>query len=231
MRGLLPWLLGSQLGLLGLALLLGAWLGPPWWRDLRLDGAVPLALLAGWGLSWLSRRVFQILAPFERFGTRWVHEELLGPLGAGLSRSGKVWLALLSGVCEEALFRGALLPWLGVPWSAALFGLLHTGDRRLWFVGLWSGLVGAALGLYVQVTGELAAAMAAHAANNLASLGWLSSASAGRASTPPREVEVTPRQTRAGAGEVCPPQAGDGESGSGGPPASSTGSAASCPGR
>ncbi|MGZ5907940.1 MAG: CPBP family glutamic-type intramembrane protease, partial [Reyranella sp.] len=34
--------------------------------------------------------------------------------------------AVLAGICEEALFRGALQPRTGIVWAAALFAMIHT---------------------------------------------------------------------------------------------------------
>src|SRR5262245_37195656 len=52
--------------------------------------------------------------------------DLLGPLAAREI----VILALASSIGEELLFRGALLPWLGVWWQAVAFAL-RSEERRV----------------------------------------------------------------------------------------------------
>ncbi|CAI5991367.1 unnamed protein product [Closterium sp. NIES-64] len=58
---------------------------------------------------------------------------------SSLNATDLIWVSLLPGISEELLFRGALLPLVGVNAvgvivSGAVFGLLHvTGDRNLTF--------------------------------------------------------------------------------------------------
>ncbi len=76
-------------------------------------------------------------------------------------------LALLSGVAEEALFRGALQPWLGFWAASLLFGLAHFVPRRELLP--WTGfavLAGFGLGWLFETTGNLAAPITAHIAVN-----------------------------------------------------------------
>jgi membrane protease YdiL (CAAX protease family) len=84
-----------------------------------------------------------------------------------------VLMALLPGICEETLFRGALQgtlerkgPWKAVLITAALFALLHVnpwGFLPLLGVGLF-------LGAMALRAGSTLAAMIAHACNNALSL-------------------------------------------------------------
>jgi membrane protease YdiL (CAAX protease family) len=63
---------------------------------------------------------------------RWARElarefaALLGPLRT----RDIVYLAALSGLAEELLFRGALLPWIGLTASSLLFGIIHFHRSR-----------------------------------------------------------------------------------------------------
>src|SRR6185436_12006305 len=52
--------------------------------------------------------------------------DLLGPL----TGQEMVILALASSIGEELLFRGALLPWMGLWLQALVFALLHVGPGR-----------------------------------------------------------------------------------------------------
>jgi CAAX protease family protein len=152
-------------GLLGVALLWAAFSGrSPFYasalaeRD-GIDGVRDLGagLLAGAiviAVSWeLTRR------------TRWgdalarALAALLGPL----SLASCVWLAVLSGVAEEAFFRGALQPRLGIVGASLLFGLAHFAPRREFlpwtFFSIAAGLL---FGVLFDTTGNLLAPIAAH---------------------------------------------------------------------
>ena len=84
-------------------------------------------------------------------------------------------LAFLSGIAEEALFRGALQPKVGLVAASLLFGLAHFVPRREFAV--WTGttiLAGFMLGLLFQKTGNLIAPIVAHFIVNALNLRWLS---------------------------------------------------------
>ena len=74
---------------------------------------------------------------------------------------------------QEWLFRGALLPAIGLDWpgvavAAAVFGALHvTGGRNAAFAA-WAAAVGGAYGALALWSHDLAAPMAAHVAANFA---------------------------------------------------------------
>ena len=86
----------------------------------------------------------------------------------GRSRSAECWLlALLSGVAEEAFFRGALQPQVGLLAASLLFGAAHFVPRRellLWTV--FSIAAGLLLGWLFDATGNLVAPIVAHAGIN-----------------------------------------------------------------
>lgn len=82
-----------------------------------------------------------------------------------------VLFSLSSAVGEEMLFRGAVLPALGLPVSALLFGAAHgffRGPYRAW--SLYATVTGVLLGALTQWTGTLVAAIVCHATVNFASL-------------------------------------------------------------
>jgi membrane protease YdiL (CAAX protease family) len=84
-------------------------------------------------------------------------------------------LALLSGVSEELLFRGALWPALDLAGTSLLFGLVHLVPKRaLWVYPLFAVAVGLLLGLLRQATESVVPAMLAHAVINGLNLAWLS---------------------------------------------------------
>jgi len=82
-----------------------------------------------------------------------------------------VIFSLSSAVGEELLFRGAVMPTLGLPVSAALFGAAHgffRGPYRAW--SLYATVTGVLLGVLTMWTGTLVAAIVCHATVNFASL-------------------------------------------------------------
>ncbi len=81
----------------------------------------------------------------------------------GLGWLGVIWLALVSAVGEEILFRGAIQPFLGLWFTSVLFGLLHLdpeGGVSAWTV--WAMVAGVILGAVVEVTGSLWPAIMIH---------------------------------------------------------------------
>ena len=101
--------------------------------------------------------------------------DLLGPL------TGKeiVILALASSIGEELLFRGALLPWLGVWIQGIVFAGLHVGPGRRFLPWTLSALVlGLAFGWLTEWTGNLGGPIAAHFAINFLNLRYIVSRNA-----------------------------------------------------
>jgi membrane protease YdiL (CAAX protease family) len=96
--------------------------------------------------------------------------DLLGPL------TGReiVILALASSIGEELLFRGALLPWLGLWPQAVVFALLHVGPGRRFLPWTLSALMlGAAFGWLTVWTTNLGAPIAAHFMINFLNLRYI----------------------------------------------------------
>lgn len=94
-------------------------------------------------------------------------KDLLGPLTA----RDIVILALASSVGEEVLFRGALMPWLGIWIQAAVFAMLHVGPGKRFLP--WTGMalvMGVGFGELAVQTGTLAAPIAAHFVINFLNL-------------------------------------------------------------
>jgi len=91
--------------------------------------------------------------------------------------TGDAWLiavALASAVGEELLFRGLLVPLLGVVASSLLFGALHQmRGRARWGWVAWATLMGLALGALFAATGSLVGPIVAHAIVNGANLRFL----------------------------------------------------------
>src|SRR5690348_872490 len=87
----------------------------------------PLGLLgipAGLGMLGVSLVLM-------RFGGRDVVERILDPVVRALGWHEVVIISILSGCCEEILFRGVAQPAIGILPSSLIFGILHTGRREL----------------------------------------------------------------------------------------------------
>ena len=85
-----------------------------------------------------------------------------------------IWLGLLPGLSEELLFRGIMLPALGLNLAAVfissvLFGVLHLSGNNQWPYVVWATIIGFALGYSALVTGNLFVPVVAHIITNLVS--------------------------------------------------------------
>ncbi|GAU35913.1 hypothetical protein TSUD_69460 [Trifolium subterraneum] len=77
-------------------------------------------------------------------------------------------VAFLPGISEELLFRGAILPLLGMDWksigvAASIFGVLHLGNGRKYSFVIWATFVGLAYGYATVLSSSIAVPMASHA--------------------------------------------------------------------
>lgn len=134
-----------------------------WPRDLGAGVAAGLLLLAGSELMTRTTAMGRVLA--ESLG------RLLGRL-----RDREVFaLAALSGIGEEAFFRGALQPEIGLAGATLLFAVAHFVPRRDLLP--WSAFALAAgllFGVLYERTGTLVAPVVAHALVNAVNLRRLS---------------------------------------------------------
>jgi uncharacterized protein len=98
-------------------------------------------------------------------------------LRPAVTGAGDAWLvamAVASAVGEELLFRGILVPILGIVVSAVLFGALHQiRGRARWGWMAWATLMGVLFGGIFAATGSLAGPILAHAMINGANLRFL----------------------------------------------------------
>jgi CAAX protease family protein len=96
----------------------------------------------------------------------------------GLTSWQALILAVVSAVGEEALFRGAALPTVGLWWSSVLFGAAHVPVRRgLWPWPLMAFAMGLAFGWMYLRFGTLSGPIVAHATINFLNLRHLAKSS------------------------------------------------------
>ena len=100
-----------------------------------------------------------------------------------------IWLGLLPGLSEELLFRGVILPSLGlnliaVIISSFLFGILHLNDAQQWPYAVWATVVGFILGYAALLTNNLLVPIFAHILINfVSSVLWKTKQAGGFSST------------------------------------------------
>jgi membrane protease YdiL (CAAX protease family) len=166
-------------GLLGLACLAGSLLGHWPLERFRFEP---------WGLLWGVLATLPMLAGFFA-AVRWpvgplgkikqFSDEVIRPLMGSCSLVDLVGISVLAGLGEELFFRGVMQDWvagLGAPlWvailaAALLFGLLHavTPTYAVLAVG-----VGVYLGWLYVLSGNLLAAVVAHALYDFVALVYL----------------------------------------------------------
>lgn len=97
-------------------------------------------------------------------------EKFLSPLVSVLGFGDIVFIALVSGFCEEVLFRGVLQPLMGLWVVSILFGFFHDPSLRYKSYLLFTFLAGLALGYLYQVTGNLWSCITAHVVHNFLAL-------------------------------------------------------------
>ena len=119
----------------------------------NLLGAVVVALVVV-GLCHLGDRMLPVVR------RAW---DALARLLAPIDKKTAVGLALVSGVAEELLFRGALWSHLGLLGTTFLFGLVHVLPRRdLLVYPLFATAVGLVMGLLRQSSGSVLPPMIVH---------------------------------------------------------------------
>jgi membrane protease YdiL (CAAX protease family) len=137
--------------------------GVHWLRDPLIGLVAGLLVIVGSAELTARTRLGQALAR--------ALADVIGPLRA---RDCLV-LALSSGIAEEALFRGALQPRVGLVWASLLFALAHLVPRReLLPWSLFSLAAGFLLGGLYAATGNLVAPVVAHVVVNAVNLHRLS---------------------------------------------------------
>lgn len=145
---------------------------PEPWLTSSPWGSVAKSLALGLALS------FGVIAATRFVGSRfaWARElsSKLTPFARTLSEKQVVWVAILSSVGEELLFRGLFAPYAGILASSLVFGMLHQvqGRARIpWLVS--ATIMGAAFAGIYQLTGSLVGPIVAHATINAANLRYL----------------------------------------------------------
>ena len=131
--------------------------------------ALFLGLAIGVGITAASSLVYR-LWPAYRHSADYYLQLVLKPLVL----PDLIWLGLLPGMSEELLFRGVMLPALGLNATglvvtSLLFGILHLSGPQQWPYVVWASVVGLLLGFSALATGNLLVPIVAHIGTNLIS--------------------------------------------------------------
>lgn len=117
--------------------------------------------ISGYGFYKISLKVKSLSHVVELF------ETVLSPVFKKLKIVDMVLLSFISGFCEEILFRGLLLPKLGIIVSSVCFGIVHMPGSKFWIYTIWAIGSGALFGWLFLLSGSLWLPIIAHTTNNL----------------------------------------------------------------
>lgn len=123
----------------------------------------------GIGITIASSLIYRVWADYRRSANYYL-ELIIKPLAT----PDLIWLGLLPGLSEELLFRGVMLPSIGLTWfglivSSLSFGVLHFSGSHQWSYVVWATIIGLILGWSALETGNLLVPIIAHVTTNLIS--------------------------------------------------------------
>jgi uncharacterized protein len=148
---------------------------------LLLDQSAELLPLgwSGWAIGWgvglgMGITIASGIAYQVWSGYRDSADYYLALVLKPLALADLIWLGLLPGMSEELLFRGVMLPaiglnWFGVVISSLCFGVLHFTGSQQWSYVIWATIVGAVLGWCAIETDNLLIPIVAHVTANFIS--------------------------------------------------------------
>ncbi|MEA5624723.1 CPBP family intramembrane glutamic endopeptidase [Nostoc sp. UHCC 0251] len=124
----------------------------------------------GFAITALSGLTYRLWTAYRKSADYYL-EVVLKPLAL----PDLIWLGLLPGLSEELLFRGVMLPALGLDHLAVIvsslcFGILHLSGSQQWPYVIWATIVGMIFAYSALLTGNLLVPIVAHIITN-----WISS--------------------------------------------------------
>ena len=137
-----------------------------WWNTIKFDISLVNSIYIVIGLLFFNA-IFYIF----RNQLKFMHyDRLIKSVYIPIFGKFNIWqcifLSIISGFCEEALFRGVMSVAWGMIISSVVFGLLHLGDKKLIFSGIWIAIIGFCFAYIYKITGNLAISIVAHFLNN-----------------------------------------------------------------
>ena len=142
--------------------------------SVTLDGQVlTVGFGIGLGITGASAIAYRLWPGYRRSADLYL-KMVLQPL----TWPDLVWMGLLPGLSEEFLFRGVMLPAIGlntngVVFSSLCFGVLHLSSLEQWQYVVWATCIGLVLGASALLSGNLLVPIMAHITTNvISSLVW-----------------------------------------------------------
>ncbi|KPQ34592.1 MAG: putative metal-dependent membrane protease [Phormidesmis priestleyi Ana] len=132
-----------------------------------------IGLIVGLAISAVSAAIYRLWPAYQKSADFYLNFVL-----APLTLSDSIWVGLLPGMSEELLFRGVMLPAIGLNATGLLvsslcFGVLHMSSWRQWPYAIWATCIGLVLGFSALATHNLLVPVVAHITTNLvSSLFW-----------------------------------------------------------
>lgn len=128
-----------------------------------------IGIALGLGITGASAIAYRIWAAYRQSA-----DFYLAMVITPLTWMDLIWLGLLPGMSEELLFRGIMLPAIGLTWfgiliSSACFGVMHFSGSQHGSYVIWATIIGGVLGYSAIATGSLLVPVAAHVTTNLVS--------------------------------------------------------------
>jgi len=131
--------------------------------------AIALGLALGGGITLASETIYQASKTYRDSADAYL-QLVLRPL----RWLDLLWLGILPGMSEELLFRGVMLPAIGLNWfgiviSSLCFGVLHFFGGRYWSYVVWATIIGAVLAVSAVASHNLLIPVIAHVTTNILS--------------------------------------------------------------
>jgi len=97
----------------------------------------------------------------------------VAPLFKDLTAADIILIAVSSGFCEEAFFRGVMQTQIGILPTSIIFGAVHCPTPRYLSYGAWAAFAGLFLGFLKDYTNSVWAPIIAHGLSNLIVITYL----------------------------------------------------------
>jgi membrane protease YdiL (CAAX protease family) len=143
--------------------------------QLRID-TTNMLIGAGCGVGIAACSFFMLwLGKYVRLlgALRDITLQQIAPLFGDLTLFDLLAVAVLSGFCEEVLFRGVMQNQFGIWATSLIFALFHCPNLKFLSYGIWVFSAGIFLGWLALQTGSLWTPVLAHATSNCLSLLFL----------------------------------------------------------
>ena len=137
-----------------------------WWNNIKFDISLLNSLYILIGLFGFNAIFYIFRNQLKFMHYEWIIKCIYIPIFSKFSIGQCILISILSGFCEEALFRGVMSVAWGLIISSLVFGFLHLGNKKLIFSGIWIAIIGFCFAYVYKNTGNLGISILAHSLNN-----------------------------------------------------------------